>query len=101
MTLTADSLAWQAGAACTPADLDLLFGPDTESDEARQAREQQAKTQLCAGCPVRRECLSHAIAGNVRHGVWGGLGETERRNYRASLMRNARRARRLEDGAAA
>jgi WhiB family redox-sensing transcriptional regulator len=38
-------------------------------------------TQLCAGCPVRAECLEFElrIAGEDTVGVWGALNEDDRR----------------------
>ena len=37
----------------------------------------QAKA-ICAGCPVRRQCLAFALRTHQVHGVWGGLTEQER-----------------------
>jgi WhiB family redox-sensing transcriptional regulator len=34
---------------------------------------------LCTGCPVRTECLAHALDHRIEHGVWGGMTERERR----------------------
>jgi WhiB family redox-sensing transcriptional regulator len=34
---------------------------------------------ICKGCPVKRECLEYALVNRERDGVWGGLGERERR----------------------
>jgi len=28
--------------------------------------------RLCAGCPLREECLAGALERGERHGVWGG-----------------------------
>lgn len=36
--------------------------------------------QVCRGCPVRRECLEHALAARETDGVWGGLTPEERRH---------------------
>ena len=43
----------------------------------RSDREAAAKA-VCAGCPVRRECLDHALTSGEPYGVWGGLSEGER-----------------------
>ncbi len=61
---------WRAWAVCRTADPDELF-----VDGAAQNR---AKA-LCAGCPVRLECLAHALDRKIEHGVWGGMTERERR----------------------
>ncbi len=48
--------------------------------------------QVCAGCPVRTQCLGWAMvamATGQDAGVWGGLSEDERR-----ARRRAHRARR-------
>ena len=50
-------------------------------------REGRAKA-VCAVCPVRVECLDHALRHHVRCGIWGGLNERERYTER---LRRARR----------
>ena len=74
------------GAACKGADTDLFFGPAAEFVTARQQREAKAKA-ICAGCPVRLECLAYALDSGEAYGVWGGATEDERR-----AMRRQRRA---------
>ena len=39
---------------------------------------------MCAGCPVRAQCLEHALAHDERFGVWGGTSERERRRLKAA-----------------
>ena len=34
---------------------------------------------MCAGCPVRQECLNDALDHFEKHGCWGGLAPRERR----------------------
>jgi WhiB family redox-sensing transcriptional regulator len=77
-----------ADAACRAADPDLFFAPDGERPAGRKAREAQAKA-ICAGCPARPGCLEYALDTGQGHGIWGGLGEDERR---AMLRRPAARA---------
>ena len=55
----------------------------TERKHERLARERRAKA-VCASCPVRVECLEHAIAVDERYGIWGGLTQDERRLLRES-----------------
>ena len=33
---------------------------------------------ICAACPVRSDCLAHAVVNGERDGIWGGLTEEER-----------------------
>jgi WhiB family redox-sensing transcriptional regulator len=35
--------------------------------------------EICAACPVKAECLEHALENRIDHGVWGGCSERERR----------------------
>lgn len=38
-------------------------------------------------CPVRRQCLAHAIVNDEEHGIWGGLSHRERN----ALLRKAKK----------
>ena len=66
-----DEKPWAAFAACLDAP-GMTFFPQTKA-EARAA------VAICEVCPVREECLDHALATNERFGVWGGTTEKERR----------------------
>jgi WhiB family transcriptional regulator, redox-sensing transcriptional regulator len=59
---------------------------DDEPDRELAAR-------LCAGCPVRRECLEFELrtAGADTVGVWGGLNEHDRRALHAIWSARAAR----------
>lgn len=81
--MTVYSKPWAAAAACVHSDPDLFF-----VDKGGSAGEAKA---VCAACPVRRECLSHALDRGERFGVWGGMSERERHRV----------ARRTPDGMAA
>ena len=35
--------------------------------------------KICIACPVKSECLEHALVNRIDHGVWGGCSERERR----------------------
>ena len=61
---------WASLAQCRQARPDELF--------VRGAAQNDAK-RLCAGCPVRTECLAEALDNEIEWGVWGGLTERERR----------------------
>lgn len=75
--MTPSPAAWTTHAACRDADPAWFF-PD------RGGRVTRAK-RICAGCEVRAECLELALAGNERHGIWGGLGEEDRRRLRRRI----------------
>ena len=70
---------WQWRAACRGETSSLFFPPaHFERGEEKRSRERKAKA-ICAGCPVRIECLEYAVGIRESHGVWGGLNELERR----------------------
>jgi WhiB family redox-sensing transcriptional regulator len=75
---------WRTRAACRGPETALFFPPATsERREDRVARERRAKS-ICRGCPVRTECLDHALRVGEMHGIWGGLNEFERRGLTES-----------------
>ncbi len=63
---------WATFAACVTVP-GMTFFPQNKKEEA-------AALAVCAACPVRVECLGHALATNERFGVWGGTTERERRS---------------------
>ena len=67
---------WQLAAHCRGRD-DLFFHPHGEREPMRSERDSAAR-QVCAACPVRRECLAHAIESQEPYGLWGGKSEAER-----------------------
>jgi WhiB family redox-sensing transcriptional regulator len=70
---------WQWRAACRGEDSALFFAPNhLETRDDKVVRESRAKT-ICAGCPVRVDCLEYAVRIREPHGIWGGLNELERR----------------------
>jgi len=44
-----------------------------------ETQEQKRARAVCAGCPVRLECLNEALSQRIEWGVWGGMTERERR----------------------
>lgn len=74
MITLAVSLEIADQAVCGQVDPELFF-----PEKGGSVREPKL---LCAVCPVRQECLDWALANDVRHGVWGGLSERERRRLR-------------------
>lgn len=80
---------WQRLGACRGANDAVFFHPDSERGAAREARETRAKA-ICQRCPVLASCREYALAAEEPYGVWGGLGEQERRVIVA--QRHQRRA---------
>lgn len=74
-TLTAtDAREWMLDAKCLDADPEAFF-PE-KGGSTREAK------RICAACPVREECLDHALLNEERFGIWGGYSERERRRMR-------------------
>lgn len=61
---------WRTAALCRTTDAEGLFVTGAAQREARQ---------FCRTCPVRTECLAHALDHQIEFGVWGGMTERERR----------------------
>ena len=61
---------WPLRAVCAGVDPDALFVTGAAQREA---------AKLCAGCPVKMECLADALDNQVEFGVWGGMTERQRR----------------------
>lgn len=79
--------SWQKRSACKGEKLALFFGPEGERLPVREAREEKAKA-ICAGCPVMLRCRETAFVLKMDAGVWGGLGEDERRSKRRAWVRS-------------
>lgn len=71
---------WQEFGDCRK-DPELFFGPDGERQRERLLREALAKS-VCALCVVKSNCAEYALAADEKLGVWGGLGEDERKELR-------------------
>jgi WhiB family redox-sensing transcriptional regulator len=82
-----ESYEWQKDGLCVGMDQDLFFHPWNDTPRARQNRERAAKA-ICGECPVKVECLEWSLKVQEPYGVWGGVGEDERRK-----MLRARRGR--------
>lgn len=67
----AATTSWMDWGSCTEVDPELFFIEKGQSPRPAKA--------ICAGCPVREECLEYAIAEEIQWGIWGGLTLLERR----------------------
>ncbi|EMD30187.1 Sporulation regulatory protein WhiD [Amycolatopsis azurea DSM 43854] len=69
----------------------MFFHTDNERGSARERRETRAKA-ICQTCPVLAQCRKHALAVQEPYGIWGGLGEIERRELFLRERRAGRKA---------
>lgn len=70
---------WRNHALCVHYPSFLFF---IESSEAHS----KAKA-ICDRCPVKTECLEHAIQAPEDYGIWGGMTLAERRRERVRRLR--------------
>jgi WhiB family transcriptional regulator, redox-sensing transcriptional regulator len=82
---------WRAAGACASADPDLFFPVSGTGKAAEQAAR---ACQICAGCPVRGQCLEFAVETGEMEGIWGGTTPDERIRARREAAAARRRARR-------
>ena len=68
-------------ATCRSVSGDYWY-PDGSAWEVRN--KQEVAKSICVDCPVRVECLAHAIDNSEPHGIWGGMTPKERRLLRGS-----------------
>lgn len=69
---------WRDRAACRGVDPGVFFPADGGSvDRAKR---------VCAGCPVRPECLEFAVVGGESFGVWGGRSSVELAVWRKEVV---------------
>lgn len=78
---------WRHRAVCRGVDAEL-FHPAADAGAVFDAQVAQAKA-VCAGCPVRAECLAFALDA-LPFGIAGGMTPAERRRHRSSVQRRLR-----------
>ncbi len=76
---------WHSRAACLGVDPDLFFPVGSTGPALGALADAQ---RVCARCPVREDCLRWALDNDIDHGVWGGVGEDQRRSLRRRSARN-------------
>lgn len=76
---------WTEHAACK-GNAQYVFFPEGGNGTGDAAK------LICAGCPVRDECLDFAIRTEQEHGIWGGMNPRERREFEDNTARNKGRS---------
>ncbi|GGT91154.1 WhiB family transcriptional regulator [Actinomadura citrea] len=75
---------WRHRAACRDVDPELFFPIGNTGPAILQIEEAK---QVCRRCDVSDACLRWALESGQESGVWGAMGEDERRALRRSHRR--------------
>ena len=67
--------SWVNAGSCLGSDPDSWFPSNSEGDASRA----KWAAAMCGGCPVKHLCLLKSLAIRAQYGVWGGVGEVQRR----------------------
>jgi WhiB family transcriptional regulator, redox-sensing transcriptional regulator len=81
-------MTWQVDAECTVAP-ELFFPPDGRESSKEAARRESLAKELCDVCPVRSQCLAHALTFREEAGVWGGMTTRERQELLTPMQHGA------------
>jgi WhiB family transcriptional regulator, redox-sensing transcriptional regulator len=73
----ADNWEWQFEGACNGIKTDEFFLEDNMRGKTKRLREVSA-VAICNTCPVKQQCLDHALSVPEVYGVWGGMTEEQR-----------------------
>lgn len=82
-------MSWQTDdRACRGMDTERFFvGSDIQNQTATPTPEQREVIAVCrSGCPVKAECLAHALK-HGEQGIWGGTTDYQRRQIRRRAKR--------------
>jgi WhiB family transcriptional regulator, redox-sensing transcriptional regulator len=82
---TKGGLEWRREASCLGAGTSQFFlgdEPDGVDSDGRGCNYGSVVRGICAGCPVRVQCLDYAMVNYIVHGFWGGMTPQERKALR-------------------
>jgi WhiB family transcriptional regulator, redox-sensing transcriptional regulator len=73
-------MTWHTDAACAGQPTSLWYPDDRGGNMQARRGDPYAEARLiCAGCPVRVDCLNEALASPDYGGMWGGMTQDERK----------------------
>lgn len=72
---------WQKDHACEDMDASIFYPTDKAVGVLEAKR-------ICAQCPVKEDCLEHALKYREDFGVWGGTTEGDRVAIRRARRKN-------------
>lgn len=68
---------WQADAACKSIGTEIFYSSEHAPNQVPFA----SLAKVCGACPVKSECLNHAVK-HEEFGYWGGVSESGIRHLR-------------------
>lgn len=71
--------SWWKDATCYQIGLDVFFGSEEQPSSLKRAR------VYCIDCPVKRECLEHALVTPEEYGIWAGTSARGREAMRLAI----------------
>ena len=74
--------AWRLRAACRGRDVNLWFAAWRGQEEEGGAPHLLQGRLICIECPVWRDCAEYALRSHTKDGIWGGMNERQRRDWR-------------------
>lgn len=74
---TLDQWSWQEKGACKNLDTEIFFLDFNEKGKSKRNKNRTA-IEICKKCPVKMQCLEHAITTPENFGVWGGATPEQR-----------------------
>lgn len=75
---------WAPQGACAE-NPDDGFVAERTNNARKNAEQERLPKAICGHCPVKMECLDHALKMPERGGIWGGLNDMERDQMAARL----------------
>jgi WhiB family redox-sensing transcriptional regulator len=88
---------WQLLGNCRDRSTAQFFHPDDDLGRISRRMRESAAKRLCDGCPVRRQCATHALKVGEEYGVWGGFSEHDRSLLRELGWRDTLDGHRMAD----
>jgi len=73
----ADHWEWQFEGACNGEETNEFFLED-DMRGAKKINRQVSAIAICNTCPVKQQCLDHALKVPEMYGIWGGMTEEQR-----------------------
>lgn len=76
---------WHTWALCGGMSFAAFFGAASDERPTMKRSEVAYARSICAGCPVKRDCLDWALDNGEAFGVWGGTSGRQRGRMRAQM----------------